>query len=47
MLWISSMSQYLDEAIVSGSLPFFGLVLLNLFTKSFRFKEGFNDNELL
>ena len=31
----------------SGSLPFSGLALLNWFTKSSKFEEDFNDNELL
>ena len=35
------------EAIFSGSLPFSGVALLNWFTKSAKFEEGFNDNELL
>ena len=47
MLCISSMPQYLEEAIFSGSLPFSGVALLNWFTKSSNFEEGFNDNELL
>ena len=37
----------MDEAIFSGLLPFSGVVLLNWFTKSSNFEEGFNDNELL
>ena len=40
------MSYYLDEAIFSGS-SFSGVALLNWFTKSSNFEEGFNDNELL
>ena len=47
MLCISSMSKYLDKAVFSGSFPLSGVVLLNLFTKSSNFEEGFNDNELL
>ena len=47
MLCISSMSQYLDEQTFSGSLLFSGVALLNRFTKSSRFEEGFNDNKLL
>ena len=47
MLRISSMSWYLDEQTFSGSLVFSGVALLNWFTKSSRFEEGFNDNELL
>ena len=47
MLCISTMSQYLDEQTFSGSLVFSGVALLNWFTKSFRFEEGFNNNELL
>ena len=31
----------------SGSLPFSGVTLLNWFTESSKFEEGFNDNELL
>ena len=46
MLCISSMSQHLDEAIFSGSLPFYGVALLNWFSKSSKFEEGFNNNEL-
>ena len=46
MLCISSMSWYLDEVIFSGSLPFSGVALLNWFTKSSKFEEGFNNNEL-
>ena len=41
------MSYYLDEEIFSGSLLFFWVALLNWFTKSPKFEEGFNDNELL
>ena len=37
----------MEEAIFSGSLPFSGVVLLNWFTKSSNFVEGFNDNEIL
>ena len=37
----------LEEAIFSGSLPFSGVALLNWFSKSSNFEEGFNDNELL
>ena len=47
MLCISSMSQYLHKEIFSGSLLFSGVALLNWFTKSSKFEEGFNDNELL
>ena len=43
---ISSMSSYLDEAIFSGSLLFSRVALLNWFTKSSKFEEGFNNNEL-
>ena len=39
------MSYYLDEQI-SGSLLFSGEALLNWFTKSSRFKDGFKNNEL-
>ena len=35
------------KAVFSGSLPFSGVALLNWFTKSSNFEEGFNDNELL
>ena len=45
MLCILSMS-YLDEAILSGSLPFFGVALLNWFTKRSKFEKSFNSNEL-
>ena len=38
--------EYLDEVIFSGSLPFSGVALLNWFTKSSKFEEGFNNNEL-
>ena len=38
---------YLDEAIFSGSLPISRVALLNWFSKSCNFEEGFNDNELL
>ena len=31
----------------SGSLPFSGVELINWFTKSSNFEEGFNGNELL
>ena len=41
------MSWYLDEQTFSGSLLISGVALLNWFTKSSRFEEGFNDNELL
>ena len=37
----------LDEEIFSGSLLFFGVALLNWFTKICKFEEGFNNNELL
>ena len=47
MVHISSMSKYLDEQTFSGPLLFPGVALLNWFTKSSRFEEGFNDNELL
>ena len=47
MLCISSMLYYLDEAFFSGLLPFSGVALLNWFTKSSKFEESFNDNELL
>ena len=40
-------SLYLNETIISESLPFFCVALLNLFTKSSKFEEGFNDNENL
>ena len=46
MLCISSPSYYLDEAIFSGLLPFSRVALLNWSTKSSKFEEGFNDNEL-
>ena len=46
MLCISSMSYYLDVAIFSGSLPFSGVASLNWFTKSSKFEEGLNNNEL-
>ena len=46
MLCISSMSKHLDEAIFSESLPFSGVALLNWFSKSSKFEEGFNNNEL-
>ena len=36
----------MDEEIFSGSLLFSGVALLNWFTKSSKFNEGFNDNEL-
>ena len=38
---------WIDKAIFSGSLSFSGVALLNWFTKSSNFEEGFNDNELL
>ena len=47
MLCLSLMSLYSDEQIFSGSLLFSGVALLNCFTKSSKFEEGFNDNELL
>ena len=34
-------------AFHQGSLPFSEVALLNWFTKSSSFEEGFNDNELL
>ena len=37
----------MDEQFFSGSLLFSGVALLNWFTESSRFEEGFNDNELL
>ena len=37
----------MDEQTFSGLLLFSGVALLNWFTKSSRFEEGFNDNELL
>ena len=38
--------QCLDEAFFSGLLPFYGVALLNWFTKSSKFDEGFKNNEL-
>ena len=38
----SSMSEYLDEEV----LLFSGVALLNWFTKSSKFGESFNNNEL-
>ena len=46
MLCIWPMSQYLDEKIFLRSLLFSGVALLKWFTKSSKFGEGFNDNEL-
>ena len=46
MLRIWPMSQYLDEKIFLRSLLFSGVALLKWFTKSSKFGEGFNDNEL-
>ena len=37
----------MDEQTFSGSLLLSGVALPNCFTKSSRFEEGFNDNELL
>ena len=47
MLCISSMSQYLDEQIFSGSLLFFRGSTVKLVYSNFRFEEDFNENELL
>ena len=38
---------YLDEQTFSESLLVSGVALLNWFTKSSRFEEVFNENELL
>ena len=46
MLHILPMSQYIDEEIFSGS-TFSGVALFNWFTKSSKFGEGFDNNELL
>ena len=40
------MSKYLEEDIFSGLLLFSAVALLNWFTKSSKYEEGFNDNEL-
>ena len=40
------MSQDLNEEVFSGSLLFSGVALLILFTKSSKFEDDFNDNEL-
>ena len=52
VLCISSMSLYLDEEVFSGSVwgsvvkLVNGVAQLNWFTKSSKFEEGFNGNEL-
>ena len=47
MLCIPSMSKCLDEEMLSASLLFSGVALLNWLTKSSKFGEGINNNELL
>ena len=46
-LYISSISQYLEEEIFLGSLLFSGFTLLNWFTESSKFGVGFKINELI
>ena len=46
-LYISSISQYLEEQIFLGSLLFSGFTLLNWFTESSKFGVGFKINELI
>ena len=46
-LYIFWMSLCFDEQTFSGSLLFPVVAMLNWFTKSARFEEGFNDKDLL
>ena len=39
--------RYIFPQFFSGSLLFSRVALVNWFTKSFNFEEGFNDNKLL